>query len=394
MWRTKRAILALVGSTLTVLAVTVLPQAAVGKDIVKIAWIGPLTGALSAHGIGGRNAAELAVKLKNADPATKYDYELVPLDDECKPNVGVQVVTRVGSDRSIIAAIPHYCSATAIATVEIFNRFKLPMVVWAAVLPEITYGKKLPEIHRVSGTLIGQNRVGAKFMSELGYRRFVSLADTTDYGKSMDKYFTQFTIENGGQVIGKFGVPPDQQDLSAELTQIKDLNPDVIFFGGLTPLGARVRTQMAKFGMDQLMEGQSGIIGDAFIHAVGPELAEGVITFFDSPRVERSEAGKAFIQKYAEAGYKEPYEAYGPFSFAATNLVMDTIEKAGPDRAKVTAALATVKDYPSAVGSITFDDHGQNITPLTTKFVAQDGKWFVWEDSEYATGKRKLNRQK
>jgi branched-chain amino acid transport system substrate-binding protein len=53
-----------------------------------------------------------------------------------------------------------------------------------------------------------------------------------------------------------------------------------------------------------------------------------------------------------------------------------------------------VKDYPSAVGPITFDDHGQNITPLTTKFVVQDGKWTVWEDSEYASGKRKLARQK
>jgi branched-chain amino acid transport system substrate-binding protein len=377
-----------------VAGVIIQPQVSLAKDSVKIAWIGPLTGALSQHGIGGRNSAELAVKLKNANPATKYNYELVALDDECKPNVGVQVATRAGSDRSIIAAIPHYCSATAIATVEIYNRFKLPMVVWAAVLPEITYGKKLAEIHRVSGTLIGQNKVGAKFMADLGYKRFVSLADTTDYGKSMDKYFTQFTLENGGQVIGKFGVPPDQQDLSAELTQVKELNPDVIFFGGLTPLGARLRTQMVKFGMDQLMEGQSGIIGEAFINAVGRELAEGVITFFDSPRIEGSEVGREFMKKYAEAGYKEPYEAYGPFSFAATNLVMDTIEKTGPDRAKVTEGLANVKDYQSAVGPITFDDHGQNITPLTTKFVAQDGKWTVWEDSEYASGKRKLARHK
>lgn len=374
--------------------VALLSASAHAKDTVKIAFVGPLTGALSPHGIGGRNAAELAVKLKNADPNAKYAYELVVMDDECKPNVGVQVVTRLGSDRSIVAAIPHYCSATAIATVDIFARFKLPMVVWAAVLPEITYAKKVPEIHRVSGTLIGQNRVAAKFMADLGYKRFVSLSDTTDYGKSMEKYFAQFTQENGGQVIGKFGVPPDQQDLSAELTQIKEQNPEVIFFGGLTPLGARVRTQMVKFGMDQLLEGQSGIIGEAFITAVGPELAEGIVTFFDSPRVERSEAGSQFIKRYQEAGYKEPYEAYGPFAFAATNLVIDTIEKVGPDRAKVTAELGNVKDYPSVVGPITFDDHGQNVTPLTTKFVAQDGKWVVWEDSEYASGKRKLKGQK
>jgi len=28
--------------------------------------------------------------------------------------------------------------------------------------------------------------------------------------------------------------------------------------------------------------------------------------------------------------------------------------------------------------------------PLITKYVAQDGKWVVWEDSDYAKGQRKL----
>jgi branched-chain amino acid transport system substrate-binding protein len=62
----------------------------------------------------------------------------------------------------------------------------------------------------------------------------------------------------------------------------------------------------------------------------------------------------------------------------------------GPDRKKVIAELATVKDRDSIVGKITFDDHGQNVVPIITKYVVQDGKWVVWEDSEYGSGKRKL----
>jgi branched-chain amino acid transport system substrate-binding protein len=264
------------------------------------------------------------------------------------------------------------------------------MVVWAAVLPEITYANKYPEIHRVSGILIGQNRVGAQFMKERGYKKFVAFADSTDYGKSMLKYFTQFTLENGNQILGTFAVAPDQQDLSAELTKIKELNPEVIYFGGLTPLGARLRTQMAKFGINAQLEGNSGIMGDAFIAAIGPELAEGTVTFFDRPPISKMPGGKMFSDAYKAAGYNDPPEAYGPFSFAATTLVMQTIEKTGPDRAKITAGLANVKDVPSIVGPINFDDHGQNITPLTTRYVVQEGKWVVWEDSEYASGKRKL----
>jgi branched-chain amino acid transport system substrate-binding protein len=386
---TKRIVSAL-GCAGVLAGIIVFADGANAKDTVKIAFVTPLTGALSPHGIGGRNSAETAVKVMNADANTKYNYELVVLDDECKPNVAVQVVTKIASDKSIVAAVPHYCSTAAIATVEIFHRFKLPMVVWAAVLPDITYAQMFPEIHRVSGTLIGQNKVGAKFMKEQGYKSFVSFADSTDYGKSMNKFFTQFTQENGNQILGTFSVPPDQQDVSAELTKIKELNPQVIYFGGLTPLGARVRTQMDKLGISAQFEGNSGVMGDAFINAVGPQLAEGAVAFLDSPPLKAMPGGKTFMDAYKAAGYREEPEVYGPFAYAATRLVMETIEKVGPDRAKITDALGNVKDVPSILGPITFDDHGQNITPLTTKYVVQDGKWVVWEDSEYASGKRKL----
>jgi branched-chain amino acid transport system substrate-binding protein len=78
------------------------------------------------------------------------------------------------------------------------------------------------------------------------------------------------------------------------------------------------------------------------------------------------------------------------YAFVAANLLMDAIDKVGPDRKKVNAELANVKDRDSVVGKVTFDEKGQNIAPIITKYVVQDGKWVPWEDSEYATGKRKL----
>jgi branched-chain amino acid transport system substrate-binding protein len=65
----------------------------------------------------------------------------------------------------------------------------------------------------------------------------------------------------------------------------------------------------------------------------------------------------------------------------------------GPNRGKVTKALEKVKEADSIVGPITFDDHGQNTVAVITKYIAQDGKWIVWEDSEYASGKRKFKTQ-
>ena len=89
------------------------------KDMVKIAFIGPLTGGVSANGLGGRNSAELAVRLQNADSSSKYEYELVALDDECKPNIGVQAATKVAADKDVIAGVTHYCSAVAMGTVDV-----------------------------------------------------------------------------------------------------------------------------------------------------------------------------------------------------------------------------------------------------------------------------------
>src|SRR4051812_50121236 len=77
--------------------------AASAKETVRIAFVGPLTGGNSAIGLGGRNSADLAVRLRNADAKAKYHYELVVLDDECKPDAGVQMATRAGSDRTIVA---------------------------------------------------------------------------------------------------------------------------------------------------------------------------------------------------------------------------------------------------------------------------------------------------
>lgn len=120
---------------LAALAIAFTLSAASAEDKVKVGFIGPLTGGVSVNGIGGRNSADLAVRLRNVDAKAKYEYEMVVLDDECRPNVAVQVATKMAADKDIIAGATHYCSATAIATVDTYHKFGLPVIVWGAVLP-------------------------------------------------------------------------------------------------------------------------------------------------------------------------------------------------------------------------------------------------------------------
>jgi branched-chain amino acid transport system substrate-binding protein len=269
-----------------VLSASALTATAEAKDKVKVGFIGPLTGGVSVNGIGGRNSADLSVRLRNSDGKAKYEYELVVLDDECKPNVAVQVATRMAADKEIIAAATHYCSSTAIATVDVYHKFGLPVVVWGAVLPDITYRNKYDEVHRVNGTMINQNDTNAELVTKLGYKTFAVIHDTTDYGKGHNQYFSTAVSKLGGKILGTFGVTADQQDFTAELTQIKALNPQVIYFGGLTPIGVRIRSQMDKLGIKAVFDGTSGIVSDAFIQGLGP-LAEGALAFREGAPTEK-----------------------------------------------------------------------------------------------------------
>src|SRR4249920_1934233 len=381
-------------AALTALACAFGAASAAAKDAVKVGFIGPLTGGVSVNGIGGRNSAELAVKLRNADAKAKYEYELVVLDDECKPNVAVQVATKMAADKDIIAGATHYCSAAAIATVDTYHKFGFPVIVWGAVLPDITYRNKYEEVHRVNGTMINQNDANAELISKLGYKTVAVIHDTTDYGKGHNEYFSKSLAKIGkANIVGTFGVTAEQQDFAGELTKIKALNPEVIYFGGLTPIGVRIRSQMDKLGIVAAFQGTSGIVSDAFVEGLGP-LAEGTLAFREGAPAEKLPGGKFFLEQYQKQNYAEGPEAYGAFAYAAASLIMDAIEKVGPDRKKVIAELGNVKDRDSIVGKITFDDHGQNTVPVITTYVVQDGKFVEWVDSEYAGGKRKLPGQK
>jgi branched-chain amino acid transport system substrate-binding protein len=363
---------------------------ALAKDTVKVGFIGPLTGGVSSIGLGGRNSAELAVALRNQDPDAKYEYELEVLDDECKPNVGVQVATKLAASRDVLGAVTHYCSSVAMGAVDIYHKFNLPVIVWGAVLPDITYGNDYTEVHRINGTMINQNEAAAKFMTDQGYKTWAIIHDTTDYGKGHNEYFSKYLAENGGEILGTFGVTSDQQDFTAELTKIKQMNPEVVYFGGLTPLAVRIRQQMDKLGIDAQFQGASGLKSESYFTGLSGDLAEGTLTFLEGAPAEKLPGGEYFMAEYEKEGYGESFEAYGPFSFAAMNLLMDAIEEVGTDRKKVTEYLADVQEHASITGPVTFDEHGQNTVALITPYVAQDGEWVVWSDSAYADGTRTL----
>lgn len=359
--------------TTTILSAALLATAPAFADDIKVGYIGPTTGKLAANGIAGRNSADLAIQMRNADPNSKHNYELVALDDECKPNIGVQVATKMAADKGVSATIGHFCSAVATGAVDIYNRFGLPVVVWGAISPTITYGNDYDEVFRTIGTLTSQNETAADFMLERGFKKVVMIHDTTSYGTGHQEAFAKFSEDKGVELLESIGVTADQQDFTAELTKAKSLGADAIYFGGLVDLGIRVRNQMDKVGVDAQFIGVSGVIADTFIE--GAVNAEGSIAMRQGAPVEEMPGGPTYLDLYEKADYDNPPEAYGIYAFTAMNVLLDAIESAGSDRKAIIEALKGLPQKDYAIGPVSFDEAGQNTFSLITPVVVKDGKW-------------------
>ena len=67
------------------------------KKVAKIGVIAPLSGDLSALGLGIRNSVDLAIRQANEAKAIPgWTLELAPEDDEAKPDVGKKAATHAG----------------------------------------------------------------------------------------------------------------------------------------------------------------------------------------------------------------------------------------------------------------------------------------------------------
>ena len=146
-------------------------------------------------------------------------------------------------------------------------------------------------------------------------------------------------IQSEVGMLSVTGTAKDQKDYSAELTRVKAEKPEVIYYGGLTPDGVRVKVQMDKLGVKAQLQGTSGIKSDTFIETAGPS-AEGVYCFVEGAPTEKLPGGKKFLEAYAKMKFAEPSEAYGPFAYVATHLVIDAIVEPEDLRAELVARLA------------------------------------------------------
>ncbi|NIN00030.1 MAG: ABC transporter substrate-binding protein, partial [candidate division Zixibacteria bacterium] len=342
--------------------------------------------------LGARNSVDLAVKQANSRADAPYRYELIVMDDGSDPATGVSAATKLTTIDKVTAALTHYNSPVGLATIHVFHRYQTPQMFPSAIAPDITDKYCFPEVNRIcANTIVEHNKLASFVVENLGYKRWSVIYDTTAYGTSCFKAVKDGLAKAGGEILSTDGVSVGTQDFRPILSRIKALKPgpQVIYFGGTGTEAQLVKIQMNELGMtDVLYAGVTGFDSETFNKIVG-EAAEGTVITGKFGIAEDS----SFVKAYKAAGYKEYYEATGPYAYDAANLIITAIEKVGPDDKKLLVKTIRGMEYNGILGLTKFNECGQTLTGGLMMKVSQGGRWVPWDESEYATGKRSLPRR-
>ena len=360
----------------------------------------PLQGSARARNETLVNAIKLALEQRNnkaGDVTIDYQSQGDATTqagkwDEAKCDQNAQ---SVAPNQDIVGWIGPFNSGCAAVEIPILNQAGLGMVSPAATalgLTKPSSDPSEPEKYYPTGernftrTIVAddkQGRAGAVWMRDLGVKSVYILDDQETYGKGIADQFQQNAEGFGIQVLGREGIDPTVANYRSLMSKISQMNPDAIYFGGITQNNAgQLVSDKVKAGMsnqDVIFMGPDGINQDAFIEAAG-DAAEGVyVTFGGLPASELPGKGQDFVQQYKDkyGSYVEAYTAYG---YEAANVMLDAIDRAYKADGKVTREgvvreLFNTKDYDGVLGTWSFDENGDTtLTELSGQKV-QNGKF-------------------
>ncbi|PYM72091.1 MAG: branched chain amino acid ABC transporter substrate-binding protein [Candidatus Rokuibacteriota bacterium] len=352
----------LVQALLAVLAVALVPASelgAQGKGTIKIATQSPLSGGQAALGEGIKLGAQLALEqLRGNLTKQGFKVELVPFDDQAKPDVGVANAKNIIADKDILVVIGHLNSGVAIPSSEVYKEVDLPMISPANTNEKIT-DRGYPSVNRVCGRDDVQGPVGAEFAAQtLKVKSVYVVHDKTTYGQGVAEAFKAEAEKKGVKVVAFEGTE-EKSNFDPIITPIKAKNPDLVYFGGIYDQGGPFFKQAREKGVKAKFLGPDGLDSSDLVKIGGKTLVGLYYTTAAAPST--SPQAKKFGDDFKKKFGKNP-EPYASESYVATAIALKAIESTvaggkAPTRATVAAAIRKVK-YAGMTGTIEFDDKG------------------------------------
>lgn len=363
-----------------------------GGTTVVIGVDAPLTGDLSALGLGIKNSVDLAAKTANKENHVEgITFKVEALDDQGQASVGQQNATKLVANDDVLGVVGPLNSSVGESMQKVFDSAKLVEVSPANTNPALTQGvnwqtekvRPYKSYFRTATTDAIQGPFAAQYVyNDAKKKKVFVIDDKKTYGAGLAATFTEEFKKLGGQVVGTEHINPESKDFSAVATKVKNSGADVVYYGGEYPQAGPLSKQIKEAGAKIPLVGGDGIYSADFIKLAGAAGTGDLATSVGAP-VEDLPSAKEFVANYKAAGYKEAYEAYGGYSYDSAWAIIEAVKKVVEDndgklpddaRAKVVDAMQNVS-FDGVTGKVSFDEFGDATNKQLTVYSVKDGEW-------------------
>jgi branched-chain amino acid transport system substrate-binding protein len=324
-------------------------------DAILIGHFGSMTGSEATFGQSTDNGVRLAVKELNAAGGIKGKrIELKTYDDQGKTQEAGTAVTRLITSDKVTAVLGEVASSLSIAGGRVAQQYGVPMITPSSTNPAVTQIGDM--VFRVCFLDPFQGWVEAKFAREnLKAGKAAILYDQTQaYSKGLKDYFKEAFEKMGGTITSVQAYSGGDQDFSAQLTTIRQTNPDLLFVPGYYTDAGNVSIQVRKLGITVPMLGGDGW-DSTQLAAIGKDAIEG--SYFSnhySFQEDRPEV-KNFVDKY-KTDYGQIPDGLAALGYDAARLLFDAMNRAASlDGKTLAASIAATKEFKGVTGLISMD---------------------------------------
>lgn len=346
-------------------------------EVIKIGVYEPLTGTNAAGGQMTVEGIELANKLYPEVLGKKV--ELVIVDNKSEKQEAANAVERLIGKEKVNVIIGSYGSSLSMAGGPVALDAKVPVIGCSPTNPAVTldndYYFRVCFIDPFQGTVMSNYATG-----KLGAKTAAIIQDVQqDYSVGLSNYFEKaFKATNGdASIVAKVNYNTGDKDFSAQLTEVKSKNPDVIFAPGNFLESGILVAKARELGINVPILGGDTWEAEEFLNQVTQYKDIYFSTHFTAEEPV-TEVSTTFLDEFKKEYPNKEVNAFAALGYDTYILALDAMERAdSADPQAIRDKLAETQDFKGATGIITLDENGDATKTAVIKKV-MDGK-FVYE---------------
>lgn len=265
-------------------------------------------------------------------------------------------------DEDVLAVFGSISSESTHMVLRLTLKAEVPMVNSASTDPTVPETSVPWYFTDIQDDRVQSYSLARRIFTELGLKRAALLRVNNRYGRMGVEKFRAASVRLGHPLVIEQKYLPGSTDFSRQLRIIRDSHVDAIVLWGDEVEAAGILKQMHALGMKQRVFGSYRTLGNDLLADAGPA-AEGFEAVFPYDASSKNPRWLDFNQRY-EARFHEKPGQFAALAYDAMNALLESICKAGLNRARIHDALANIEEYDGVTGRMIFDPNLKNVTPM------------------------------